>query len=418
VTQSPRRIIIGALFFVLLGGWNSAAWTASEPKSTGRVPQTDYEKQPAEWQAVNGQRLTGRAFLVSGKIETSGYGFYSYLLLGERANDGNRDLYEALLSAYLKIEEANRFQGVGVGSRELNIIYLLLREKPPENPSVAWLLDHYDYDRAHIILKTLGDIDTGLPYIIAYATPLSEKSAIDPNNLLLLNFYGIPDDLAFLRLQEFLAQTGDRVRSGQRLTGRAFLATGENETSGYGLYSYLLLGQRANDGNRDLYEALFSAYLKIEKVSRFYRAGVECRELNITYLLLQERPPENPSVSWLLEHYDYARAQVLLRKLGEIDIANPYIISYSAPLSGETAINPKRLLLQNFSGIPDDLAFLWVQEFLAQARRPQYWDKRTLRRLMLSLRKNIAIVARAFGEVRKAHAEIEPLFETKIKMLN
>jgi hypothetical protein len=205
------------------------------------------------------------------------------------------------------------------------------------------------------------------------------------------------------------------IRGGHRLTGRDFLKTGEPEGRGYGLYSYVLFGQPVSAGNRDLYEAVLSAYLAIQEIRRLEGAGAERKDLNITYLPVRETPPENPSVGWLLDHYDYARAQIILNVAGDLDSARPYIVSYATPLSVGTTVDNKRLLLQDLSGVPADLAFLWVKEFIAQARNPRYWDARAIQQLMLSLRKNIAVFARAFDDVRSAHADVGALFEAKIR---
>jgi hypothetical protein len=96
-------------------------------------------------------------------------------------------------------------------------------------------------------------------------------------------------------------------------------------------------------------------------------------------------------------------------------IAGPYIISYSAPLSAASTVDGGRLLVEDLSGVPPDLAFLWMNEFTAQAGRPQYWDKPAVRNLMLNLRTQVAVAARAFEDVRAANADLRSAFASRIK---
>jgi len=212
------------------------------------------------------------------------------------------------------------------------------------------------------------------------------------------------------------SEKNELVRGEHRLTGREFLVAGEPEVTGYGLYSYILLSAPLNSGNRDRYEAVISAYLSMEKVRRLEEAGAKQKTLNITYLPLRDAPPENPSVIWLLEHYNFARAQVILKTIESVDGDGPYIISYDAQLSGIPIVNSEKLLIQDLSAVPADLVFLWVKEFISQAKKPRYWEARSIHRFMLSLRSNIAVAANAFTAVRSAHADVTSFMESKIKI--
>lgn len=208
----------------------------------------------------------------------------------------------------------------------------------------------------------------------------------------------------------------DLRRGGDLLTGREFLIANQLETAGYGLYSYVLL-ERAPAGNRRLNEAVLDAYLNIQEIERFTQAGVARSQLNVNYLPLSEPPPPKPSVDWLLDHYDYTRAQIIARTAGVRVSGRPHIVSYISPIALGGAVDQKRLLSQDLSTVPADLAFLWMRNFIRQAQRPQYWDKRvTMERFMLSLRTEIAVVARAFSEVGSAQADVEKFFKSRITM--
>ena len=54
------------------------------------------------------------------------------------------------------------------------------------------------------------------------------------------------------------------------ITGREFLEPGQSETQGYGLYSYVLLGNRPpDDRTRARYLAVLRRYLLIERAEDF-----------------------------------------------------------------------------------------------------------------------------------------------------
>ena len=201
-----------------------------------------------------------------------------------------------------------------------------------------------------------------------------------------------------------------------RLTGREYLKANEHEDPNYGLFSYVLFSSRPIPGNRDRYKAVLRAYLNIEEIGRFVEAGVEPNELNITYLPVEVSPPENPSVDWLLEKYSYWRAQMILNVIEGVDGDGPYIVSYDEPLSGIPAIDSKRLLFQDLSAVPPGLVFLWVKEFIAQARQPRYWDERAFRNFMLRLRTNIAILAKAYHITLEAHEDVDSFIKGNIKI--
>lgn len=202
------------------------------------------------------------------------------------------------------------------------------------------------------------------------------------------------------------------TRSGQHdLTGRDFLLPKSPEGAGYGLYSYLLLGEKVNAGNRQLYEAIIGAYLDLGEVQRFESTGASRNQLNVTYVPLTDAASASPNAGWVLDHYDYVAAQVLLAKaMQRGSLSGAFIISYDRPVSFTAQIDQQRLLVQDLSGVPPDLAFLWFREFKEQVRQSRYWDQRTIGEFMLKMRTQIAEIARAFGE------DSRTLVATKIVM--
>ena len=372
---------------------------------------------PAPESPWHGTQLAARAFLIAGRPEDAEYRIYSYVLLGSPPDAANLSRDQAVLRAYLALDPAALLLDQKAEPADLNVVYLPLLDLPPPSPSASWLLAHYDYERARLLLGAAGGGNSQHPYLASYTSPLSPKPVIDENRLLLQDLSANPADLrSFLDLQLTPSTlAAETVRGDRRLTGREFLLAGKPEGPGYGLYSYLLFGEPLSPGNRDLYRAVLSAFLSLEEVRRFEAAGEARNQLNVTYLPLRERPPSAASLDWLLDHYDYARSQIILARLIDRP-AGPYIVSYTSALSKGPAVESGRLLVEDLSGITADLAFLWVNEFTTQASRPQYWDKPALRTLMLNLRTQVAVAARAFVEVRSANNDLRSLFDSKIKI--
>ncbi len=181
-----------------------------------------------------------------------------------------------------------------------------------------------------------------------------------------------------------------------RATGRALLFRGEDETQGYGLYSYLLFGSRpANDTQRKRYLAVIEAYLRrledigeVESSSRINRS-----ELNVTYLPVTAKPPPAPSAEQLLASYDFPRALALLSLFEGDLLAGPYILSYREPLGGLRRAEAP-CIFQDLSGVPESVANLWMSEFLKEARQGGVGESGGgLERIALRIRTRIAQIA-------------------------
>ena len=199
---------------------------------------------------------------------------------------------------------------------------------------------------------------------------------------------------------------------GDRETGRSFLLPNEVETLGYGLYSYLLFGSPPTTASRERYLKAIEEYLKFPDIARLETFNTSRRTLNITYLpvfavparqildrLSDERYGEVSE--WILKHYDYERARVLLRGVPGSQREGPYIVSFLKPptWSGSPA---RPYLYQDQSSVPPHLVSLWAKEFLNQAAQEQFWQERTAVQLVLKLRTTIGILASALPESRKS----------------
>jgi hypothetical protein len=211
-----------------------------------------------------------------------------------------------------------------------------------------------------------------------------------------------------------------QVRDPNRQTGRALLLPDQLESEGYGLYSYLLFGSRPSDANRERYLKAIEEYLKFPDVARLEKYIMRMdrvtrqearRRLNITYLPLRNSPAADIRskwaagdyglvAQWMLTHYDYARARVLLSKLSGEHLSGPYIVSVLKPPRGIGAVRP--LLFQDQSAVPAHIVPLWMREFLHQAAQERFWQTKTARQLALKLRTIVAVLARALPVTQKA----------------
>ena len=200
----------------------------------------------------------------------------------------------------------------------------------------------------------------------------------------------------------------------RRETGRSYLVNSELEALGYGLYSYILFDSPPTDANKERYIRSIIAYLSITPLSSM-EAFLPPEELNITYILLRDEPPENIETclkeqcsgeesklaEWVIAHYDYARAQAILRKVPGTHRSGPYIISYYRPLTWVNRLHGQ-YLHQDLTIVPQHVVQQWVTEFLEQVSLQHYWDEINLRQFSLKLLTAIEIIADGLPEVTAA----------------
>jgi hypothetical protein len=161
-------------------------------------------------------------------------------------------------------------------------------------------------------------------------------------------------------------------------SGRAALIKNQVEEPDYGMYSYLLLGAPPNERNRDRYLSVLSAFVTgLPDVKDLEDAGFERAKLNITYMLLEQKPPAellkpgggapDRIAEWALSHYDYARARSMLSSLPGGNGDGPYLISTLQPFIGRQGYRAG-YLYQDLSVEPRCIKF-WAGEFLDRANR-------------------------------------------------
>lgn len=211
--------------------------------------------------------------------------------------------------------------------------------------------------------------------------------------------------------------------AGLRYTGRDLLFAGEAERSGHPLYSYLLFAG-ASEGSREERERFKSAVAafvrQVRSAEALERSGAARESINIFYApmrpIFEDTKPESmrlhfaqrseaEQLSLLLELYDHARAEVLMGHL-RLSGNGPFIVSVLRPLSRDPVLGSEAFLVQDLSRVPPELVGLWVDEFKRQVVREATEEPEHLRRLALSLRTQIAVLADAFAITKSAVAEM------------
>jgi hypothetical protein len=208
-----------------------------------------------------------------------------------------------------------------------------------------------------------------------------------------------------------------------RHTGRDLLFAGEAERPGHPLYSYLLFAG-ASTGEREerrRFRAAIEAFVaQVASAEALEEGGAAREEINIFYApvtaFLADATPDSlrrhfaersmaDQVALLLQHYDRARAEVLIGRM-RLTGNGPYIVSLLRPLTREAVAAEEAFLVQDLSGVPPELVELWVVEFKRQVVQEATQSPEHLRRLALSLRTQVAVLAEAFAITRSAVAEM------------
>jgi hypothetical protein len=198
------------------------------------------------------------------------------------------------------------------------------------------------------------------------------------------------------------------------VSGRSFLVGHDAEEPGYGLYSYLLFSSTpASDEERNRDLAVIQAFVDLlNDVSDLQSNGVTKAQINVTYLLVTENPKDKiPPADWVLTHYDYPRAKVLLRIFHHNVLGGPYVASSLTPLS-QSATAPGHHLWQDMTHVPAAVAASWEKEFERRAARPEFWAPDTRDQALLALRDFISNSASGLTEVDAASASFKTMLTT------
>lgn len=190
------------------------------------------------------------------------------------------------------------------------------------------------------------------------------------------------------------------------VAGREYLPGNQRETSGYGLYSYVLFAEPPTSATRDRYLMVIKSFQELVPNINLLKQTIPPERLNITYFPVTTALPVEPETGsitpeWLLDHYNYARATGLLAKLAGDHVYEVYLVSVLKPLS-EVDVAVKPYAEQDVSSVPPELVRIWVREFFVQTSQETFWQPRTGEMLVLKLRTAIAVAAQGLPEVEGA----------------
>jgi len=202
----PHRKPIALLIAIILIG----IMIASGCHSKHIVPHPVATSAPPPPRPTDGAiRPTGLALTFAPSAEPTGFGLYSYLLLGAKPSEATRPLYVAIVKASL-----NKTSEIGTQLRyfkpaQLNYYIIPVFEGSPaggSNEATAnWIVDNYDYPRAAKILSTLSGSHSGLYILSVLAKPLDLSKPLAPPYFL-LDLTHFDPEMATAAIQYFLDQ--------------------------------------------------------------------------------------------------------------------------------------------------------------------------------------------------------------------
>jgi len=181
---------------------------------------------------------------------------------------------------------------------------------------------------------------------------------------------------------------------------RYLLPTGTPEGRGFGLYSYLLLGESVSPSNRDRYMAIVrQVIVGISSLADILKSRPDLRQVNVLYIPVRSALPEEGQseaalAGLILDNYDFARARLLLASIDAQYQKGPYFVSRLTPiLQGKEVGRP--FLFQDLSRADPALASDWVAGFLRQAAQHSPWTQKSVAQFALNFRNQIQVLADA-----------------------
>ena len=161
-----------------------------------------------------------------------------------------------------------------------------------------------------------------------------------------------------------MGMKGTAISCGVTMTLRTYLASAENEKTGYGGYSYILLKNRPGPDETAACRNLVRAYVNcLAYDSTFLDAfTVDSAALNITYWpltgYLRERnvtrfENDTNNSQYFIDNYDYNRARKILGYIGDLpESAGPFIVCSKHPLTTlDEPVQCRELLLFDLSAL-------------------------------------------------------------------
>jgi hypothetical protein len=170
-------------------------------------------------------------------------------------------------------------------------------------------------------------------------------------------------------------------------------STGTQEPGDAGLYSYLLLSEPPKSQNQELLKAIIHTWLTLNGPIDQLRRSRKPGESIALMIPVRDQPANPPDAAWVLEHYDFPRAQTLLAKASPSSRSGIFIVSSLSPLAKSRA----PYLFQNLSAASPSLASSWVEAFINLAAQEHSWTPSSEASLLDQIR---AVVSALGGSMK------------------
>lgn len=160
------------------------------------------------------------------------------------------------------------------------------------------------------------------------------------------------------------------------LSARDFLLDQYAEDDGLGGYSYLLFTSRPTAETEPRYQRACEAFISSLNRSSDYPDSTAYQQI-VTYWPLQREPlsaSDLESCSWLVENYDYPKAEIILSNIRMNHVDGPILVAWETPFNPNAMDRDFLVLnLSNFADQDIDRAIsLWKRQTI---KGPQDWEE-------------------------------------------
>lgn len=184
---------------------------------------------------------------------------------------------------------------------------------------------------------------------------------------------------------------------------RDFLFNEYAENDSLGAYGYLLLSQRPMESDTIRYNKICEAFIggirPIDKFSQFHPSRIM-----VTYWPLANKPDNRSKLDdcrWLIQHYDYVKAEVILSTIEKNHVSGPLIVAWEKPFSPDSLYdNYLRFDLSKFNDKDLDRGIrIWKRQII---KGPEDWQKGLL---YVRLKEELRNFLEKYGETIFAYVQ-------------
>lgn len=119
------------------------------------------------------------------------------------------------------------------------------------------------------------------------------------------------------------------------IAARDFLFNGFFENDGLGGYGYLLFSSRPNSETETRYQRVCNAFTSSINLNSDFPDSTAYQQI-VTYWPLQSKPnstSELESCSWLVDNYDYPKAEIILSYISMNHVNGPILVAWQTPFN-------------------------------------------------------------------------------------